>query len=113
MTLLSIAVRSAPLDVIELLLSEEMDASQLDLLHEGASRQEGPDKTTVLKFLFARGAQVNHIWSFNDVTFPWFHAVALGTALNIAAKRGVLKLFDVCLRGEQIPLLSTRMVNCH
>ncbi|RDW87064.1 ankyrin repeat domain-containing protein [Aspergillus mulundensis] len=86
LTPLSLAVESAPLPIISLMLSHGGNVRQGQLLHHAVQRQS--DTVAVLRLLIEKGAPVNACMYDDYPSWALFHFMGLGTALHKAAELG-------------------------
>ena len=86
LTPLSLAVESAPVSVIRLMLSRGGDAQRGQLLHHAIERPS--DTIEVLRLLVEQGAPINSTVYEDYPSWALFHFMGLGTALHKAAELG-------------------------
>lgn len=87
LTPLSLAVESAPISVIHLMLSHGGNIRKGQLLHHAIERR--PDTIEVLRLLIENGAPINStMYEDHYVSWALFQFMGLGTPLHKAAELG-------------------------
>lgn len=86
LTPLSLAVESAPVSVIHLMLSRGGNVQKGQLLHHAVERQV--DTIEVLKLLVEKGAPLNATVYDDYPSWALFHFMGLGTPLHRASELG-------------------------
>lgn len=85
-TPLSLAVETAPISVIQLMLRHGGDARKGQLLHHAVKRNS--DNIAVLSLLIEKGADINSTMYKDYPSWALFYFMGLGTALHKAAELG-------------------------
>ncbi|PYI31596.1 ankyrin repeat protein [Aspergillus indologenus CBS 114.80] len=87
LTPLSLAVETAPMPVVQLMLSRGGDARKGQLLHHAVERQA--DNIAILSLLIENGADIDStLYEYHYPSRALFCFLALGTALHKAAELG-------------------------
>ena len=108
-TSLSIAVRDASFEIIQILFDHGGSIAHGQLLHFAAIRRF-PDRLDVLNYLLNEGAPVNSLMYENDAdSYEQEKFSGLGTALHSAASAGYLDMVDMLLsRGADPSIKNSR-----
>lgn len=105
-TPLSIAVVSAPRDIIELLFQHGGSIDKGQPLHNAVHRRE-PDGPEIIQLLLDKGCDINAIlYQNHNKSFDYYNILsALGTPLHEAAEYGRLAMVELLVANGANPLL--------
>ncbi|KAL9098641.1 MAG: hypothetical protein Q9163_005740 [Psora crenata] len=105
-TPLSIAVREASFEIIQIMFDHGGSTEHGQLLHFAAIRGL-PDRLDVLSYLLNKGAPVNSLMFENSVeSYEQEKFSGLGTPLHSAASAGCLEVVDMLLSKGADPLIK-------
>ncbi|KAI4282820.1 MAG: hypothetical protein L6R35_005305 [Caloplaca aegaea] len=105
-TPLSIAVREAPLDIINLLFDHGGSIEHGQLLHFALKRRH-PDRIAVMQLLLDKGAPINTVMFKNrPESYEQERYSGLGTPLHSAAKTGSMDVVDFLLSRGADPSIK-------
>ncbi|KAL8927865.1 MAG: hypothetical protein Q9172_001165 [Xanthocarpia lactea] len=108
-TPLSIAVRGAPFEVIELLFAHGGSIEYGQLIHFAVDRNL-PDRLRVFHWILEKGARVNDIMFQNDPHSTWQEEfTGLGTPLHRAARNGLGDMVEILLSRGANPWIKDSM----
>jgi len=105
-TPLSIAVRDAPFEIIQLLFDHGGSIKHGQLLHFAAIRSL-PDRLDVLNYILDKGAPINGLMYENSAdSYEQEKFSSLGTPLHSAASTGCLAMVDMLLSRGADPSIK-------
>jgi ankyrin repeat protein len=97
LTPLSLAVESAPISIINLMLSRGGDVRRGQLLHHAVERRS--EAIEVLKLLIEKGAPINTTIYEDHPSWALFHFMDLGTPLHRAVELGKADVVSYLVRN--------------
>ena len=104
-TPLSMAVASAPFDVIKLLFAQGGSTEHGQLLHYAATRAQD-DRLEVLAYIFDKGMPINDIMYQNSIqSYTTKKQIPLGTPMHFAAEAGKLDVVRWLIEHGAHPLI--------